>query len=146
MAHAEGSVTIERPIHSVFNFILDGMNNPHWRPAVTDIQRVPGKPNAIGAVFKQGMKGPGGRRIDGDYEITDCKTNETIKFKVIAGPARPTGSYQFEAVGGSTRVIFILDFQPKGFAWFMNSMINTSMQSEIDTLSNLKTYLESQPQ
>jgi hypothetical protein len=68
MAHAEGSVTIDRPVTTVFNFIADGSNNPLWRSSVTDIQRVPDKPQGLGAVFKQGLKGPGGR-IDGDNFI-----------------------------------------------------------------------------
>ena len=140
MAHAEGSITIDRPVDQVFNFISDGMNNPKWRPSVMDIQSVPGKP----ATFKQGLKGPGGRRIDGDYEITESKPNELIRFQVIAGPARPTGTYKFEPVGNSTRLTFILDFEPKGLAKLMDPMINASMRSEIAMLSNLKAYLENQ--
>jgi uncharacterized membrane protein len=139
MAHAESSITIERPVSVVFNFLADGMNNPHWRPTVTDIQRVPGKP----ATYKQGLKGPGGR-IDGDYEITESRPNELIKFQVIAGPARPTGTYKFEAVGNSTRLTFSLHFEPKGLAKLMDPMISATMRSEVAMLSNLKAYLESQ--
>jgi len=36
-----------------------------------------------------------------------------------------------------------LDFQPKGLAKLMNPMIQSSMQSEVATLVNLKSYLES---
>ena len=139
MAHAEGSITIERPVNTVFDFIADGMNNPHWRPSVTDIQRAPGKP----ATFKQGLKGPGGR-IDGDYEITESKLNELITFQVIAGPARPTGTYKFEATGNSTYLTFTLHYEPKGLAKLMEPMISASMRSEIGMLSNLKAYLENQ--
>jgi uncharacterized membrane protein len=144
MAHAEGSTTIQRPTTTVFEFVLDGMNNPLWRPAVVDIERVQGKPSGVGAVFKQGLKGPGGRRIDGDYEITEMRTNELIKFQVIAGPARPTGVYQFEDLGDSTRLTFILDYETKGLTKLMGPMITRTMQSEVATLSNLKAYLESQ--
>jgi uncharacterized membrane protein len=141
MAHAEGSTTIDRPVKTVFDFILDGANNPHWRPDVTDIQLKPGKPLGAGAVFKQGMKGPGGR-IDADYEIVECKANELIKFQVVTGPARPVGTYTFNQVGKSTQVTFVLDFQPKGLAKLMDGMINKSMQGEVAALSNLKSYLE----
>src|SRR5689334_22737896 len=99
MAHAEQTISINRPVDEVFNFVLDGTNSPQWRPAVTDVQRVSGTPQGVGARYKQGLKGPGGRRIDGDYEITEVKPNELIAFQVIAGPARPTGTYRFEAVG-----------------------------------------------
>ena len=140
MAHAEGSITIERPVSEVFDFLSDGMNNPKWRSSVLDIQPVAGK----SATFKQGLKGRGGRRIDGDYEITESKRNELITFQVIAGPARPTGTYKLEAVGDSTRLTFILHFETKGVAKLMDPMINASMRSEIAMLANLKTYLEKQ--
>src|SRR5579863_8742077 len=113
MPHAEESITINRPASAVFNFVLDGTKNPLWRPAVLDIERVPGKPSGVGAVYKQGLKGPGGRRIDGDYEIVECQPNTLIRFQVIKGPARPTGTYRFEPDGNSTRLTFILHYEPK---------------------------------
>ena len=82
-------------------------------------------------------------RIDGDYQITQCTPNQVIKFEVTKGPARPTGTYHFESDGKSTTVSFVLDFQPRGLAKLMNPMIQSSMQSEVATLVNLKSYLES---
>lgn len=143
MAHAEASITINKPVKAVFDFVLDGMNSPLWRPSVADVKLMPGKPLGVGAIYKQGLKGPGGRRIDGDYELVEVKPNEWIKFQVVAGPARPTGTYKFESAGNSTKVTFTLDFQPKGFAKLMDGMINKTMQEEVGTLSNLKAYLES---
>jgi uncharacterized membrane protein len=146
MAHAEDSIVINRPVKDVYDFVLDGTKNQLWRPAVTDVERVPGKPSEAGAIYKQGLKGPGGRRIEGDYEITECMPNEMIKFQVVAGPARPTGTYKFEDVGNATRVTFTLDYQPTGFEEkLMDPMINRTMKGEVTTLSNLKSYMESQP-
>ena len=142
MAHAEGSITIDQPVTTVFKFIADGTNNPLWRSSVTDIQRVPDKPQGLGAVFKQRLKGPGGR-IDGDYEIVEYQPNKLIKFQVITGPARPTGPYTFESLGDSTRLTFTLHFEPKGLAKLMDPMITSSMKSETAMLSDLKAYLES---
>src|ERR1044071_668990 len=130
MAHAENKITINRPVAVVFNFILDGANNMRWRPAVTDILPLTEKPYGAGSKFKQGLKGPGGR-IAGDYQITECRPNEFIKFEVTAGPARPTGTYGFETDGKSTTVTFVLDFQAKGLAKLMDPMINQSMKSEV---------------
>lgn len=145
MAHAEETITINRPVDAVFAFVLDGMNNPRWRPAVLDIQRVSDKPAGVGAVYKQGLKGPGGRRIDGDYEIVECQPNQLIAFQVIAGPAKPAGTYRFASEGDATRVTFTLHFEPKGLARLMDGMIASTMRGEVATLSNLKAYLESQP-
>lgn len=142
MAHAEASVTIQRPLDDVFAFVLDGMNNPYWRPAVLDVQHVPGTPSGVGAVYTQGLKGPGGRRIDGDYEIVESHPNQSITFRVIAGPARPTGTFRFEARENATHVTFTLHFAPKGFTRLLGPMISRTMQSEVATLSRLKSYLE----
>src|SRR5512142_913175 len=139
MAHAEATVTINRDIKSVFDFILDGTNGPKWRPDVTDVELQAGNPPGVGALFRQGMKGPGGR-IAADYEIVECRPNEWIKFQVVAGPARPVGTYQLESLGQSTKVTFVLDYQPKGLARLMDGMINKSMQAEVGNLTNLKSY------
>lgn len=141
MAHAENKITIQRPVAVAFDFILDGENNKLWRPTVTDVAPLSGKPYGVGSAFKQGLKGPGGR-IDGDYKVTECQPGKFIKFEVTAGPARPTGTYQFETDGKSTTVTFVLDYQAKGLAKLMDSMINQSMKSEVAMLSNLKKYLE----
>ena len=144
MAHAEQTIVINRPIQDVFNFVLDGTNSMHWRPAVTDVQAVPGKPAGTGAVYKQGLKGPGGRRIEGDYQIVEATSPKFIKFEVIAGPARPTGTYQFETVANGTQVTFVLDYPAKGLMGkLMDPMINRTMREEVGTLTNLKAYLES---
>ena len=142
MAHAEETITIKQPVNVVYDFLVDGANNPHWRPAVLDVQAVPGKPAGVGAVYKQGVKGPGGRRIDADYEVVEAKPNELIKFQVIAGPARPIGTFNLSPTNDGTRLKFTLHFEPKGFARLMDGMINRTMQSEVAMLANLKTYLE----
>ena len=143
MAHAESTIVIERPVGIVYNFLLDGINNPLWRPAVTDIRLLPEKSPGALAAYKQGLLGPGGRRIDGDYEIVDALQDQLIRFQVTAGPARPTGTYRLEALDRSTRLTFILHFEPKGLAKLMDGMVARTMEEEVATLTNLKAYLES---
>ena len=143
MAHAENSVTIGRPVKIVYDFVLNGANSPLWRPSVTDVSLQPGKALGAGAVFKQGLTGPGGRRIDGDYQIVEAKPESSIRFQVIAGPARPEGRYTFEPDGKATKISFALDFKPKGLAKLIDGMITESMQEEVGMLSNLKEFLES---
>jgi uncharacterized membrane protein len=142
LAHAEATIIIERPVEIVYNFLLDGINNPLWRPSVTDIRLVPARSPGVVAAYKQGLLGPGGWRIDGDYEIVDTQPNQLIRFNVTTGPARPTGTYRLEAVGDSTRLTFILHYEPKGLAKLMDGMIDKTMQEEVATLANLKAYLE----
>lgn len=75
MAHAEATISIQRPVAEVYEFLLDGMNNPHWRSAVIGIQRVPGKPSGVGAIYKQGLKGSGGLKM----QAQDLTQKESLR-------------------------------------------------------------------
>jgi uncharacterized membrane protein len=142
MPHAEHSVTIGRPVDAVFAYVLDGENCSAWRPGVLDIKRVSG--DGVGTVYRQGVKGPMGRRIDADYRITTVEPNRLIEFQTIAGPVRPHGRYDFESVDGSTRLMFTLDAELSGIRrLLMGSMVARTMESEVRTLERLKRVLES---
>ena len=112
MLSAEHEVTIARPPAEVFAFVADGLNAPKWRPGVLDISLASG--TGLGAVYKQGVKGPGGRRIDADYRITALEPNRRLSFEAIAGPVRPTGQFVFDDVNGATRLKFALQAELGG--------------------------------
>lgn len=142
MAHAEGSVSIKRPIHEVFDFLADGKNNARWRPAVIDIKPV-GDTVGVGATYAQTLKGPGGRSIAGDYEVTAFDPPSHLAFRVTAGPARPEGDYLLtEDAPGATTVHFSLDLKTAGLMRLMGPMIKRTMVSEVAYLENLKQELE----
>jgi carbon monoxide dehydrogenase subunit G len=141
MPHATNSITIHRPVEAVFDFVADGEKCPQWRPGVIDIRRVSGA--GVGTIYAQGAKGPLGRRIAADYEITVFEPNRSIEFRVIAGPARPHGRYDFEAVDGGTRLTFSLDATLTGLRnLLMSSAVQSTMNAEVQTLDNLKRVLE----
>jgi uncharacterized protein YndB with AHSA1/START domain len=141
MAHATYSVLVRAPVDRVFAFVADGEQCPRWRPGVIDIKRVAGE--GIGARYAQGVRGPLGRRITADYEITVFEPNHRIEFQTLAGPARPHGRYDFESVEGGTRLTFSLDAELTGLRkLFMGSTVQRTMEAEGRTLDNLKRILE----
>ena len=68
MPAADNTVVINRPRPEVFAFVADHENDPRWRSGVVDIKRASGE--GQGAIYTQGVKGPMGRRIDADFEVT----------------------------------------------------------------------------
>jgi uncharacterized protein YndB with AHSA1/START domain len=146
MAHAEGSVKINAPLEKVYAFVADGTQNQKWRPSVMDIALASGQPGTVGATYKQGLKGPGGRRMDGDYTITDYVPNKSLSFQVIAGPAHPRGRFELEPEEGGTRLKFELDLETKGVQKLLDPVIAATMRKEVEALGNLKRYLESPSQ
>jgi len=141
MPSAERTVTINRPVDEVFRFVSDGRNAMHWRPGVLDVDLVSG--SGLGARYTQGVKGPGGRRIAADYEITEFEPNQKIAFRATAGPIRPTGSFTFEGMGTGTILTFRLDVELGGLqGLLMGGVVQSTMNAEMGALDRMKDLLE----
>lgn len=139
---AKHSTTISRPIGEVFAFVADGENATQWRPGVLDVARQSGE--GLGAIYRQGVKGPGGRRIAADYEITAFEPDRRIAFQAIAGPVRPTGEYRFAPAGEGTTVSLALDATLTGWkSLVMGRAVKSTMLAEVRNLDTLKAILES---
>ncbi|HEY2947463.1 MAG TPA: SRPBCC family protein [Micromonosporaceae bacterium] len=146
MPHAEGSTVIagRRP-DEVFDFLADGANNPRWRVGVADISRETGAAVGLGTVYRQGMRGPMGRRIAADYRITEYDPGRALGFEVIAGPARPTGRYELTPTQSGTAVRFTLDWRPTGLARLLAPAVARQMPREVAALGRLKQVMEAGP-
>ncbi len=142
MSHAEHTVTIRRPAQDVFGYLADGTRNPEWRTGVIEIRQTSAGP---AATYRQVLRGPGGRRIDGDYRVTVFEPPRRLEFEVTAGPARPNGTFELTEGPdqGSTVVRFALDLEPAGLMRLMAPMITRQMRREVAQLDSLKAVLES---
>ncbi|GAB3276815.1 hypothetical protein GCM10027449_16130 [Sinomonas notoginsengisoli] len=142
MAAAEYSVLVKRTPEDVYAFLADGLNNSKWRSGVRSVSHASGPAGGEGAVYAQRLSGPGGREIDGDYEITEARPGEVLRFRVIAGPARPHGVFLLTPEPGGTKVSLGLSFEPTGFMKLMGGMIQKTMDHEVAQLETLKSVLE----
>lgn len=142
MPHAEHTVTVARPQKDVFDYLAEGTHNREWRSGVLEISRTSAT-DGQGATYRQVLAGPGGRRIDGDYQVTVFDPPRRLEFQVTAGPARPAGVFELsENADQSTRVRFSLDLDPAGPMKLMTPMITRQMRREVAQLDNLKAVLE----
>src|SRR4051812_29040889 len=98
MPRAEKEITIARPPEAVFEFLADPENDTQWRSGVLDLERISGA--GVGARYAQGVKGPGGRRIAADIEITEFEPGRAIAFQTTSGPVRPHGRYLLSPADG----------------------------------------------
>jgi uncharacterized protein YndB with AHSA1/START domain len=140
---ASNEVVVERPPAEVFAFLGDAENDRAWRPGVIDIERVSGDGPGAGARYRQGVRGPGGRRIDADVETTAYEPDRLIGFRATAGPVRPEGRYELAPEdGGRTRVRFALAAELRGLKVAMAPAVRKTMTGEVGHLENLKRVLE----
>jgi uncharacterized membrane protein len=141
MQSASRTITIKRPIADVFAYVANGLNDPKWRPGVLDISLVSGE--GAGAIYKQGVRGPGGRRIAADYEVTVFEPNRRLAFRAIAGPVRPVGEYGFEEAPEGTALTFALEEKLTGWKrWLFGRAVQQTMDAEMKALDRLKEVLE----
>jgi uncharacterized protein YndB with AHSA1/START domain len=141
MPNAERTITINRPVSEVFPVVADGTRATLWRSGVLDVALASGQ--GLGARYSQGVKGPGGRRIPADYEITEFEPNQKIGFRAIAGPVRPEGSFTFEGIGNATALTFELHAELSGWKRLvMGGAVQSTMAAEMGALDRLKDLLE----
>ena len=140
MPHAERTVTIQKPVAEVLAYLADAENDRAWRPSVLDIARESG--SGVGTRYRQGVKGPFGRRVPADIEITELVPNERIAFRALAGPVRPTGRYELSPAGEGTHVKLALDAETSGLKKLMAPMAQKAMTGEVANLDELKRVLE----
>lgn len=142
MPNAERTIQIDRPIAEVFAFVADGEKAQQWRPGVLEMSKKSGE--GQGSVYRQVVKGPGGRKIDADYEITEYQSPEHLAFRAIAGPVRPAGSYDLKDDDGKTSLTFRLSVELSGLKkLLMGGQVQKTMDSEMVALDKLKAVLES---
>jgi uncharacterized protein YndB with AHSA1/START domain len=141
MPSASRSITISRSPDEVFAYVADGTTASSWRPGVLDVALVSGE--GLGASYRQGVRGPGGRRVAADYEITAFEPGHHLAFRATAGPVRPVGEYRFEAIPEGTRLTFSLACE-LGFPQrlLMGGAVQRSMDAEVGSLERLKAVLE----
>lgn len=141
MPAAERTITINQPPSAVFAVIADGGKSTLWRPGVLDVALASG--SGVGAIYRQGVRGPGGRRIDADYEVTAIEPDRRLEFRAIAGPVRPEGSYELEAIGTGTALTFRLNAELGGWKrLLLGRAVQASMDAEMRALDRLRDLLE----
>jgi uncharacterized membrane protein len=114
-----------------------------WRTGVLDLKHESGE--GVGAIYRQGVKGPGGRRVAADFEVTTYEPNSLFGFRTIAGPVRPRGELRLEPAGDATRLTFALEAEVTGVKkLLMGRMVARTMESEVHNIENVKRILEGQ--
>jgi uncharacterized protein YndB with AHSA1/START domain len=140
MPQAERTVTIQRPVADVFAFVANHDNDTQWRPGVVEMRKSSGE--GVGERWYQRVKGPGGRQVPADIEVTQLDPNRLLAFRTVEGPVRPEGRYELADENGGTRFTFSLSAELTGLKKLMSPMVQKQMNAEVGNLDNLKRVLE----
>lgn len=136
MARAEKTVLIQRPVRSVFDFVLNGANSRLWRASVLEVKPLGEAPYQAGSKFRERIEGPEGS-VEGEYEITTCQQDELIEFQLRAGSVLSIGRYRFRPKGTETEVTLTMDAgEDTGLP------MQRWLEKEVVMLGELKAFLE----
>ncbi|MGA8017211.1 MAG: SRPBCC family protein [Candidatus Dormiibacterota bacterium] len=142
MLEAANRVVIARPTRDVFALLANSENDPQWRRGVVEIKRMSGE--GAGARYHQVVRGPAGRSVVADIEITDYRQDQLIGFRTLTGPVRPVGRYELSPDGLGTAVSFTLTAELGGLKrLIMGRVVRRTMEAEVGALGELKRILES---
>jgi hypothetical protein len=114
MASAEHEIRIDVPADTVFDFLLDGSNNPSWQPTVIDAKPT-SEPLGLGTTFHETIRHPLGFKVSADYEVTLAERPSALTLSSSGGgPIHPTQRYRLTDHGdGSSTVTSTVEYQPK---------------------------------
>lgn len=134
------TVTINRPVAEVFDFVAEPSNETDWHLDVKEVRRENDGPYELGETF-QWIINFGGLKIY-SIEVTALETNRLIELTTHEGPVLPVLTHTFQPDGGGTRYTRRIRFETKGilrvFAPLMVRLNNPNKR----WAENLKGLLE----
>ena len=106
---ASQSVSVDRPVHEVFDFLALGTNNPLWRPGIRLVTRVygtgPDDGPGVGTTYLQRVADGSGRTVEETYRLTRFERPLRLEFEVTRGSTRELGRFTLARIGpGTTHV------------------------------------------
>jgi carbon monoxide dehydrogenase subunit G len=110
------TVTVERPIEQVFDFLADGENDPKFSPRVVEIAKktdgAPGK----GTIYASTVK-DAGMKTQREFELTEFERPTRIRWRELSKNAVtvPEGGYDLEPAGEGTSLSFFNELEGHGF-------------------------------
>src|SRR4030095_12987274 len=139
MIKVEGSIVINRPIAEVFAFVANFENHPKWESNFQKVKLLTSRPSGVGTTYQCDLKLPG-QTATSKFEITEYEANKKIAFGgEAAGPAKPDGSFLFEAVPGGTKITLLPRPEFRGFFKLLEPMMAGYIRKQNqDHLSKLK--------
>lgn len=135
------TVTINRPVHEVFDFVADPSNEPDWHYDVKDVLRPENGSYKLGETFQWVVKA--GLTNTYAVEITGLEPNRFIELTAREGPVLPVLTHTFQPDGDGTRYTRRVRFETKGVLRVLAPLMARINNPNRRWAENLKTLLES---
>ncbi len=106
------TVTINRPVNEVFDFVADPANETTWHFDVKEVVRSKDGPYELGERLQWAVKFGGTKTYS--IEVTAFEPNRLIEITTLDGPVKPVLTHTFQKDGEGTRYTRRVRFETKG--------------------------------
>jgi carbon monoxide dehydrogenase subunit G len=136
------SVTVDRPVAAVWEFLSDFENTTRWSRGVLEARQTSDGPLGVGSTL-QTVVTAFGRRRTADYLVTEYEPNHAFGFEVTSGPMTTRARYAVEPVGAGTRLTASGQAAATGVYKLLTPLlVRIVKRHSEDDLANLKRILE----
>ena len=133
------TITIERSPHDVFVFVSDLENVPKWNYAIVETRKISDGPVRVGATYRQVRSLPS--RSEETLQVIELEPDRRFAVQGGLGPFEGRLTYEFEKIGGSTRLTNKADLQARGIkrlaAPIVSGRIREAVAANLETLKQL---------
>lgn len=135
------TITIDRPVTEVYDYLADLRNVPEWNWAIETTEQLTPGTIRVGTAYRQTRHTPS-RSVE-YLRITALEPDELIAISGDLGPFSSVVSYTLESAGMSTRLDNRIQLEPVGPARLAAPVISGVItRSVADNLTTLKQNLE----
>ena len=136
------SVTVNRPVEEVWNFIGSFENTTRWSRGVLEARQTSDGPLGVGSRLQTVVKAFGRRRT-ADYLVTEYEPNHAFAFEVSSGPMTSRARYSVEPAGAGTRLTASGEAEATGLYRLLSPVLVRILERHSqDDLTNVKRILE----
>jgi carbon monoxide dehydrogenase subunit G len=135
------TITIERSPHDVFVFVSDMENVPKWNYAIVETRRISDGPVRVGTTYRQVRSLPS--RSEETLQVIELDPDRRFAVHGGLGPFEGTLTYEFEEIGGSTRLTNRADLEARGIMKLAAPIVSGRVREAVAAnLGTLKQLLE----
>jgi carbon monoxide dehydrogenase subunit G len=135
------TITIERSPHDVFVFVSDLENVPKWNYAIVETRMISDRPVRVGTTYRQVRSLPS--RSEETLRVTEFEPDRRFAVQGGLGPFEGRLTYEFEEIGGSTRLTNKADLEARGIKKLAAPIVAGRVREAVGVnLETLKRLLE----
>ena len=136
------SVTVNRPVEEVWDFLSNFENTTRWSRGVLEARQTSEGPLGVGSTLQTVVRAFGRRRT-ADYLVTEYEPNHAFAFTVTSAPMTSRARYSIEPAEAGTRLTASGEAEATGlFKLLAPIVVRTLKRHSQDDLNNLKRILE----